>query len=121
MFVIEGPWHPLGVGLAITLILVIAGYVWGHSRTVLQSLAVAAILGVITIPIVAFPVESYWAHDKQGLLLKGTPKNCLTPEHVWVECEPKRSEVENYWTVGTWIVVGALVYLADRRQQARHR
>jgi hypothetical protein len=120
MFTIEGPWHPLGVGLAITLILVVFGYVWGHSRTRLQSWAVAAALGVIFIPLIAFPVELIKAHDKQALLLEGRPNNCQNDKKEWIECEPRRSKVENYWTVGTWIAVGLLVYFVDRRQQARY-
>src|SRR5690242_12295544 len=54
MFLISGPFDALGAMVAVTLTLVIIGYVWKHRRSILQSLAVAALLGIVAIPIAGF-------------------------------------------------------------------
>ena len=38
-----GPWTAMGTVVAVTLILLILGYVWGHQRNLLQVLAVAGL------------------------------------------------------------------------------
>lgn len=46
-----GPFNYMGVAIAVTLGLVIVGYMGAHRRTIMQSIAFAAALGVITMPI----------------------------------------------------------------------
>ena len=118
MAVVPGPWEPVGATIAFTLILVVVGYVWGNSRTVSQSLAVAAVLGVIAIPIVGLGVEYYYAHDKNSFLLLGKPLNCLKC-NVWQECDPRGSSVNNIWQIGTWVVVAGVAFVTDLRKQRK--
>ena len=116
MFVVTGPYDAIGAMVAITLWLIIGGYVWKHHRTIFQSVAIAALLGVIATPIIGFVLELTLAHDKWSLLTRSEPLNGKVGVD-WRECEPRRSDVNNIWPIGIWLVVGGLVFVADRRQQ----
>src|SRR5689334_2120969 len=76
MFLVPGPFDVIGVLISVTLGLVIIGYVWGHPRTVLQSVAVAALLGIIAIPITSFVMEMILAPDPMLLLRTGKIVDC---------------------------------------------
>ena len=76
MFVVPGPFDVIGVMIAITLALLIVGYVWDHPRDRRQSLAVAALLGIMAIPVVSFAVELALAPDRMLLLETGKLAAC---------------------------------------------
>jgi hypothetical protein len=119
MLVVPGPFEIVGAAVAVTLACVIAGYVWRNVRaTSLQSLAIAAVFGMIAIPIVGFVGELWVAHDKWSLVARGEPLNCQVGME-WKPCNPPQSGVNNLWLIGTWIIIGGLVFMADRRQQQR--
>jgi hypothetical protein len=120
MFLISGPFDALGAMVAVTLTLVISGYVWSHRRSAVQSLAVAALLGIIAIPITGFALEMLFAHDPWSLLVDNEPMNCHDGT-AWRACSPEahHSQVNNLWQIGTWLVVCGAVFIADRRRQRR--
>jgi len=109
MFVVPGPFDVIGVMIAITLALLIVGYVWDHPRDRRQSLAVAALLGIMAIPVVSFAVELALAPDRMLLLETGKLVACE-------DCE-QESSVNHFWLVATWLVVGGAAFLTDRRSQ----
>ncbi len=118
MFLISGPFDALGAMVAATLTLVIVGYVWAHQRTSVQSLAVAALLGIVAIPIAGFALELLFAHDPWSLLVDNEPLNC-SDGTAWRACaaDEHQSQVNNLWQIGTWLVVGGAVFVVDRRRQ----
>jgi hypothetical protein len=118
MFLISGPFDVLGAMVAVTLTLVIVGYVWQHKRSTIQSLAVAALLGIIAIPIAGFALELLFAHDPWSLLVDNEPLNCREAG-AWRACtgDAHRSAVNNLWQIATWLVVCGLVFVIDRRRQ----
>jgi hypothetical protein len=83
--------------------------VWDHPRNRRQSLAVAALLGIMAIPVVSFAVELALAPDRLLLLETGKLVACE-------DCE-QESSVNHFWLVATWLVVGGAAFLTDRRNQ----
>jgi hypothetical protein len=116
IFLAPGPFDPMGVVVAMTLGLVIFGYIWKHERTLTQSAAVAALLGLMAIPIVGFFAELFYAHDRWSLLTHGDPLNCFR-DATSQSCESHRSEVSNLWQIGTWSIGGLVCFLVDRKMQ----
>jgi len=118
MFLISGPFDALGAMVAVTLTLVIIGYVWQHRRSTVQSLAVAALLGIVAIPITGFALELLFAHDPWSLLVDNEPLNCRDGA-AWRACPgpEHHSAVNNLWQIGTWLVVCGAVFVIDRRRQ----
>ena len=118
MFLISGPFDALSAMVAVTLTLVIIGYVWNHRRSTMQSLAVAALLGIVAIPIAGFALELLFAHDPWSLLVDNDPLNCRDGT-AWRPCAgpEHHSAVNNLWQIGTWLVVAGVAFIADRRQQ----
>src|SRR5947209_6221346 len=82
MSVVPGPFDPVAAIVALTLILVLLAYIRDNSRTPSQSLAVAAIFGLILIPIVGFLLDLRFAADKGRFLFWGDPSNC-GPNGTW--------------------------------------
>jgi hypothetical protein len=124
MLVVEGPFHPVGAVVAVTLASVIVGYVWESPRpSRRRSVAVAAVLGVIAIQIVGFLFELYLAHDRWSFLREG--KLTCPVEYAsgtyWTECTHPHSMVDNSWLIATWGVVTVLIFVADRCRQRNKR
>jgi len=118
MFLISGPFDALSAMVAVSLTLVIIGYVWKHRRSTVQSLAVAALLGIVAIPITGFALELVFAHDPWSLLVDNEPLNCRNGG-AWRPCggDEHHSKVNNLWQIGTWLVVAGIAFIADRRRQ----
>jgi hypothetical protein len=106
-----GAYNVLGAIVSLTLFFLILGYLWTHPRTVWQSLALSSIIGGVAVPLVGFIVELYWAADRWCLLKWDNPMNPKIDDDI--------SGVNNFWGIGTWLVVGAIVFMVDRRQQKR--
>jgi hypothetical protein len=118
MFLISGPFDALSAMVAVTLTLVIIGYVWKNRRSTVQSLAVAALLGIVAIPITGFALELLFAHDAWSLLVDNEPLNCRSGAG-WRPCasDEHHSKVNNLWQIGTWLVVCGIAFVADRQRQ----
>jgi hypothetical protein len=58
MFLAPGPYDLLGAIVAVTMALIIWGYVWPHPRESRESVAVGALLGIVLIPIICFGWEA---------------------------------------------------------------
>jgi hypothetical protein len=111
MFVIPGPFDVLGAIVAVTLTLVIFGYVWEHPRTRRRSLAVSALLGVIAIPLFGFILEMYFAQDRWVRLTCAPHSSC--PDYP----PAVDTSVNSILQICIWIIVWILAYIADRRKQ----
>ncbi len=97
IFVTEGPFTPLE-GL-ITLPLLLVAYHFGKGRhdTKGKSLAFAAIIALICIPLAGYLFEAFtfwrWDTDSKDL------------HHI------KRSQVPEWWIVAAWLVITLAAYL----------
>ena len=94
------PYDLLTVIVSLALLLLVSGYVARSRRDRLQSLAFAAVLAIIVIPIVAYAVEGVpgpWAKPP------GVPAN--------------ESTVSDPATVVAWAALTLIVYALDRRLQ----
>jgi hypothetical protein len=57
MFVAPGPYDLNGMMVGVTLLFVLYGYVWSKSRSLAQSVALGAVVGIIALPIIGFAAE----------------------------------------------------------------
>lgn len=58
MFTDEGPYDAFGAGVGLTLWVLILGYMGFHRRNLLQSVAIAMVFGVISVPIWGYFAET---------------------------------------------------------------
>jgi hypothetical protein len=79
LFASQGPYDALGAIVGLTLFLMIIGYIWGHPRTVLQSLTISSILGGVVTPIVGFGLELLFTADRWLLLRRSTTNSHGAP------------------------------------------
>ena len=91
------PYDLLTVIVSLALLLLVLGYVARSRRDRFQSLAFAAVLAIIVIPIVAYGVE-------------GVPGPWAKPAGVPAD----ESTVSDPATVIAWAALSALVYAIDR-------
>lgn len=91
----------LTVIVSAALILLVRGYVARSLRDRRQSLAYAAVVAIIALPILGYAVE-------------GRPGPWAKPAHGLVVGE---STVSDESTVIAWVVLALLLYLLDRRRQ----
>jgi hypothetical protein len=76
LFVAPGSYGPINLVFSITLLSVIAGYVWPHHRGPLQSLAISAAAGLAAIPAIGFFDEAFRSRDLFSFLLTAYDWNC---------------------------------------------
>ncbi|HYG29512.1 MAG TPA: hypothetical protein VD887_04775 [Allosphingosinicella sp.] len=98
------PYDLLTVIVSLALLLLVLGYVARSRRDRFQSLAFAAVLAIIVIPIIAYCVE-------------GVPGPWAKPPGVPAD----ESTVSDPATVLAWAALTALVYAVDRWRQPKAR
>lgn len=57
MFIAPGPYDLLGAIVAVTMALIIRGYVWPNPRKKMESVALGALAGIVLIPIFCYGWE----------------------------------------------------------------
>jgi hypothetical protein len=119
MFAEEGPYDPVGLVVAVTLALLIFGYVGGHPRkSVPQSLAFGAVVGIVSIPVWGFLAETWKAWPWTGTHEKAVyvAWHALHDEthNPILESIGEPSTVSDWATCVAWAIVTLLVAGADR-------
>lgn len=92
-----GPWSIINVAVSVALICTILGYAWENQRTRLQSVAVAAVIGLAIIPFVGFILDS-----------------ALGPRIV---NQQEDSQLTPFWAFTVWVVGASITYWRDCLQQ----
>ncbi|TQX88452.1 MULTISPECIES: hypothetical protein [unclassified Rhizobium] len=99
IFVTPGPFDITGAIVALTLGLVLWGYVWSSPRDTVQSSALSAVCGVLAMPIIGFLME-------------------VSLTVAYGPTDGSISSVSSWQLAGGWIVVSLLVFTVDRNSQA---
>jgi hypothetical protein len=118
MFSVRGAFQLLGAAVALTLAFVVFGHVWKHHRSIMRTIAIAMILGVIAVPIVGFALELANANDPIKLLEKGDP-GCLDAARKLQTCED--TALKYYWLVIVWAGATVVAIGADLVNQRKLR
>jgi len=118
LFVTPGSFGIVNLVVSFTLMAIVAGYVWPHVRRRLQSLAVAATVGLASIPAVGFVDETVRSRSPLEFLVGMYEWNC--------ESDPcsegkDRSRVPDRELVVGWFVFLLVTYSLDRLHQNRMR
>lgn len=87
MLMEDGPFHPTGAMVCVTLMLVILSYIGGHERGWFKRTAFGAVMGVLALPIV-------------GVLLEA-------------DFDAKESSVGWLTMVATWAIAGVVMWVGD--------
>lgn len=116
MFAEPGPYDELGVVVAVTLAVLLFAYVRFHRRDRPQSIAVAAVAGVVGVPVVAYGLEmlklGLWTDCGDGRLLEpfAVANNCRPVE---IGSGELASTVMDWWAAGIWLVIATIVYVIE--------
>jgi hypothetical protein len=116
-----GPFEPVGAVFAGTLVLVILGYVGSSRRTVLQSMAMASLIGVMVIPVFGLILETIFWHNNLSLICHDSQATVDTVGSKIYLKNPDgtvASAVGQCWQIGIWAISSAITYFIDRRFQA---
>lgn len=100
IFVTPGPFELTGALVAVTLGLVLWGYVWNSPRGTPQSIALSSVCGILAMPVLGYLLEVFF---------KATD----------VPSDAAASSVSSWELATGWIVVLALVFVVDRSTQPR--
>lgn len=88
MLVAPGPYDLLGAIVALTMALIIRGYVWPNPRGTNESVALGALSGIVLIPIACYGWEMVVTLSKGELFdRRGNPETWVPdwfPATVWV-------------------------------------
>lgn len=117
MFADPGPYDELGVVVALTLAALLLGYVRFNRRGRAQSAAVAAVAGILAVPMVAWVLEQW----KLGLWTDCGDGRGFEPFAIMGRCEPLElgsggleSTVSDWWAVGIWLAVAVALYAVEQ-------
>jgi hypothetical protein len=115
MLVTPGPYDTQAATVGLVVLAVLFGYVWETPRKPRQSLAVAAVVGLITLPISGFAMEvahaeQPWLLIEYGNLVPCPPRECHSMNEF--------STVNELTQVKIWFTTTLLVLLADRLRMA---
>jgi hypothetical protein len=138
LFLDEGLYGLISLIVSLVLIVIILAFVWPNKRSLLQSVALAAALGLASIPGIGFLIEAYHAPARMGFLLYADPldgQDCVS-RSVYKKMA-KAQQAKNYscnykyeldskvepWTAGVgWLLVllaALLVDLSPRRKRRK--
>ena len=116
MFVAPGPYDLNGVMVGATLLFVLYGYVWNKYRSRAQSVALGAVVGIITLPIIGFAAEIFLAAQlvsPDGILAT----LIAAPPAPQSENAVPTSGVSGWFLVAVWVASGIGCAVLDRRKQ----
>ena len=111
MFVEDGAFHPLGLIVSITLVVLILSYVGKNERNVPQRIALGAVMGILAIPVFGVFMEHcpwFWMNN--------------APRLLWLECPSdgqNPSRIHSAWLLAIWLVIGVAAAWLDYRYQKR--
>lgn len=57
MFLVPGNFDLMGAVISLTLLFLICGYIWRHSRVWQESLGIAAVIALLLLPVFGFVFE----------------------------------------------------------------
>jgi hypothetical protein len=127
LFITPGVYDIINLVTSITLILVIISYAWNRYRGFVQSAAVAAVLGLCSIPGAGYLQEIYYSpKDERKIIILGANKywDCKnedwgTPNHPCRDKKPV-SRVPNHWQAIWWSIILIVTLVGDRFLQRWH-
>jgi hypothetical protein len=111
MFADPGRYDLLGVTVAVALLLLIYGFLHDRRRDFRRSVAVAAVIGILFLPILGWPADWFklwpWTdfHDYNNWLI----------ERSWHSMAEEPSTVSDEATFCAWAIVAAVMVWVDRR------
>jgi hypothetical protein len=129
LFVSPGYFSVINFSISFTLIAVILAYVWGSARWWLQSLAVAAVIGLASMPGIGFIDETVQSRAPFQLLVGDYQWRCKDnaqdqDKDKYDPCDAKgdpESRVPNKHLAIGWLLVTALTFTIDRYRQGKYR
>ena len=129
MFVEEGPYDEIGIAVGLTLWILILGYLGTHRRGRFQSLALAAVLAVLSIPILGYFAEippALWGPEAPKRLWADV--EAMERWRLWAEgASPFEAERYRPSSVSapavflTWLLLTAILFIVDRDWQRMGR
>jgi len=119
LFVTPGEYSVMNFVFSFTLIVVILAYVWSSARWWLQSLAVAATIGLASMPSIGFMDETVLSRSPLRFLVGAYDWNCNEDP-----CSAKgehESRVPNFHVASGWLLVTVVMLAVDRSRQRKSR
>ena len=117
LFVSPGAYGGTSLVVTLTLIVIILGYVWASKRRWLQTLAVAAAIGLASIPGIGFIDEAARSRSPIGYLMLNESWDCN--EDPCNEDGDRQSRVPDRDLVIGWLAVLVLTFAVDLVSQRR--
>lgn len=112
VLIAEGPFEWMNVVVGMSLLALVWAFEGRRPRRWRQSLAYGATVSLCALLCVGFVLE-VWLSPQRYAMLTSSPRHVQQMRADAALTEKAVSEVPPLWIVGSWVVIGALVFARD--------
>jgi hypothetical protein len=117
LFVAPGAYSSINLVVSATLLAIIWGYVWPRQRRLLQTLGVAAAIGLAAVPAIGFFDEAARSRDPLSYLLASYTWDCAGDADPCNQNDEPQSRVQEKDITLGWLSVLLITFVTDRIRQ----